>query len=100
MPTPSPSGYDGLLDQVVLVSRLREVRALSRFQTKKEIDDTITKLKDGKVDVSTDYPDFFPFATSPESAAFSYQQALQFYGADYVLREPRKTFRLTISTSF
>lgn len=28
-----------------------EVRALSRFQTKKEIDDTITKLKDGKVDV-------------------------------------------------
>jgi hypothetical protein len=30
-PTPSPSGYDGLLDQVVLVSRLREVRALVGF---------------------------------------------------------------------
>jgi outer membrane protein insertion porin family len=46
------------------------------------------------------FKDFFPFATSPAAAAYSYQQALQFYGADYVLREPRKTFRLTISTSF
>jgi outer membrane protein insertion porin family len=31
---------------------------------------------------------------------FSYQQALQLYGADYILREPRKTFRLTVSTTF
>ena len=31
---------------------------------------------------------------------YSYQQALQFYGADYILREPRKTFRLTVSTTF
>ena len=31
---------------------------------------------------------------------YSYQQALQFYGADYTLREPRKTFRLTVSTTF
>ena len=38
----------------------------------------------------------------PNSGAgqFSYQQALQFYGADYQLREPRKTFRLTVSTTF
>jgi outer membrane protein insertion porin family len=38
----------------------------------------------------------------PNSSAglFSYQEALQFYGADYVLREPRKTFRLTVSTTF
>jgi len=38
----------------------------------------------------------------PNSSAglYSYQQALQFYGADYVLREPRKTFRLTVSTTF
>ncbi|MGA7158693.1 MAG: outer membrane protein assembly factor BamA [Acidobacteriaceae bacterium] len=46
------------------------------------------------------FKDFFPFATSPGAAAYSYQQALQYYGADYILREPRKTFRLTISTSF
>ena len=31
---------------------------------------------------------------------FSYTQAVQFYGADYVLREPRKTLRLTVSTTF
>jgi outer membrane protein insertion porin family len=46
------------------------------------------------------FKDFFPFATSPAAAAYTYQQALQYYGADYILREPRKTFRLTISTSF
>jgi outer membrane protein insertion porin family len=38
----------------------------------------------------------------PASGAgdYSYQQALQYYGAQYLLREPRKTFRLTISTTF
>jgi outer membrane protein insertion porin family len=46
------------------------------------------------------FKDFFPFSTSPAAAAYSYQQAVQFYGADYILREPRKTFRFTISTSF
>ncbi len=46
------------------------------------------------------FKDFFPFATSPAAAAYTYQQALQYYGADYVLREPRKTFRFTISESF
>lgn len=46
------------------------------------------------------FKQFFPFATNPSAAQYSYQQALQFYGADYVLREPRKTFRLTVSTTF
>ena len=38
----------------------------------------------------------------PNSGAglYSYQQALQFYGANYTLREPRKTFRLSVSTTF
>ena len=31
---------------------------------------------------------------------FSYAQAVQFYGANYTLREPRKTFRLSVSTTF
>jgi outer membrane protein insertion porin family len=31
---------------------------------------------------------------------FSYQEALQLYGPSYQLREPRKTFRLTVSTTF
>jgi outer membrane protein insertion porin family len=41
-------------------------------------------------------------ALFPNSGAglYSYQQAIQFYGAAYQLREPRKTFRLTVSTTF
>ena len=31
---------------------------------------------------------------------YTYQEAIQSYGAQYVFREPRKTFRLTISTTF
>ncbi len=31
---------------------------------------------------------------------FSYRQAVQLYGTRYQLREPRKTFRLTVSTTF
>jgi outer membrane protein insertion porin family len=31
---------------------------------------------------------------------YSYAQALQLYGAAYELREPRKTLRLTVSTTF
>jgi outer membrane protein insertion porin family len=44
-----------------------------------------------------EFKNFFP---SSGAGLFSYQQALQLYGADYILREPRKTFRLTVSTSF
>jgi outer membrane protein insertion porin family len=38
----------------------------------------------------------------PDSGAglFTFQQAVQLYGADYILREPRKTLRLTVSTTF
>jgi outer membrane protein insertion porin family len=41
---------------------------------------------------------YFPINT--EAGQFTAAQAYQFYGSDYVLREPRKTFRLTVSTSF
>ena len=44
-----------------------------------------------------EFKGFFP---SSGAGQFSYQQAMQLYGADYQLREPRKTFRLTVSTSF
>ena len=38
----------------------------------------------------------------PNSGAgqYSFQQALQLYGASYQLREPRKTFRFTVGTTF
>ena len=31
---------------------------------------------------------------------YTYQEALQAYGSRYLIREPRKTFRLTVSTTF
>jgi outer membrane protein insertion porin family len=41
--------------------------------------------------------DFFP----PGGAGdYTYQEAIQGYGARYLFREPRKTFRLTVSTTF
>ncbi|HEY9137058.1 MAG TPA: outer membrane protein assembly factor BamA, partial [Terriglobus sp.] len=38
----------------------------------------------------------------PNTAAgrYTYAEALQLYGADYILREPRKTLRLSVSTTF
>ncbi len=41
-------------------------------------------------------------ALFPNTSAgdFSYAQAVQFYGANYTLREPRKTFRISVSTTF
>jgi outer membrane protein insertion porin family len=41
-------------------------------------------------------------AMFPTSGAgqYSYAQALQLYGPSYYLREPRKTLRLTVSTTF
>jgi outer membrane protein insertion porin family len=46
---------------------------------------------------SAAFRNMFP---SNGAGLFSYQQALQLYGPAYVLREPRKTFRLTVSTTF
>ena len=31
---------------------------------------------------------------------YTYQEAIESYGSQYVFREPRKTFRLTVSTTF
>ena len=44
-----------------------------------------------------EFRSFFPNSGAGD---YTYRQALQLYGADYVLREPRKTFRLTVSTTF
>jgi outer membrane protein insertion porin family len=51
------------------------------------------------------YKNFFPYATNPGAADYTYKQVQQYYDLNpqdnnYTLREPRKTFRLTISTSF
>ena len=50
-------------------------------------------------------PEMFPNATSDCSSAtnagtYTYCEAIQAYGARDLFREPRKTFRLTVSTTF
>jgi outer membrane protein insertion porin family len=52
-------------------------------------------------------PSFFPNATSDcnqssgeNAGTYTYCQAMQGYGARNLFREPRKTFRLTVSTTF
>jgi outer membrane protein insertion porin family len=56
-----------------------------------------TKCVAGTPSCAGTFRSLFP-ATS--AGDFSYAQAVQFYGADYTLREPRKTFRLSVSTTF
>jgi outer membrane protein insertion porin family len=46
---------------------------------------------------NAEFRSFFP---NTGAGQYSYQQALQYYGAPYQLLEPRKTFRLTVSTTF
>jgi len=43
------------------------------------------------------FQSYFP---NSDAGLYSYQQAVQYYGANYQLREPRKTFRLTVGTTF
>lgn len=50
--------------------------------------------------LATDGATFRSFFPDSGAGQFTYLQAIQLYGADYILREPRKTFRLTVSTTF
>jgi outer membrane protein insertion porin family len=43
------------------------------------------------------FQNLFP---ATDAGRYSYQQALEAYGPSYQLREPRKTFRLTVGTTF
>ena len=46
---------------------------------------------------AADFRKLFP---AGDAGDYSYAQAVQFYGANYFLREPRKTLRLSVSTTF
>ena len=56
--------------------------------------------KDVPQALATDNATFRSFFPNSGAGQYSYLQAIQFYGADYTLREPRKTLRLTVSTTF
>ncbi len=57
-------------------------------------------FKDLPQELVVDPGTFRSFFPNSGAGQYSYQQALQFYGANYQLREPRKTFRFTVSTTF
>jgi outer membrane protein insertion porin family len=50
--------------------------------------------------LATDAATFRGFFPNSGAGEFTYQEAIQLYGANYQFREPRKTFRLTVSTTF
>ncbi len=50
--------------------------------------------------LALDNPTFRSLFPDSGAGEYSYQEALQLYGSSYQLREPRKTFRLTVSTTF
>ncbi len=56
--------------------------------------------KDVPQALATDSATFRSFFPDTGAGQFSYLQAIQYYGSNYQLREPRKTFRLTVSTTF
>jgi outer membrane protein insertion porin family len=56
--------------------------------------------KDVPQELATDNATFRTFFPNSGAGQFTYLQALQLYGSPYTLREPRKTFRLTVSTTF
>jgi outer membrane protein insertion porin family len=55
-----------------------------------------------RLDTSTTAPTAITRSMFPEGAAgdYTYQQAINAYGSSFTLREPRKTFRFTVSTTF
>jgi outer membrane protein insertion porin family len=56
--------------------------------------------KDVPQQLAVDNATFRTLFPNNDAGLFSYQQALQLYGPSYQLREPRKTFRLTVGTTF
>ncbi len=59
--------------------------------------DVIAGAKQGSCSAELITRDMFP----PGGAGdYTYNEAIEAYGAKYVFREPRKTFRLTVSTTF
>ncbi len=57
-------------------------------------------FKDIPQDLAVDNATFRTMFPTSGAGLYSYQQALSLYGPSYQFREPRKTFRLTVSTTF
>ena len=73
----------------------------AEFHLQSEVFKTEWELfRDLPQQLAVDNPTFRSLFPNNGAGLFSYQQAVQFYGSSYQLREPRKTFRLTVGTTF
>ena len=83
--------------QVILPIVNAPFRIFYAYNSLRLYEDIPQKLAVPNTGPNNTFQSYFPTSGAGQ---FSYQQALQLYGADYILREPRKTFRLTVSTTF
>jgi outer membrane protein insertion porin family len=92
-----PRMSNGAELQVILPIVNAPFRIFYAYNSLRLYEDIPQKLAVPNVGPNNTFKSYFPTSGAGQ---FSYQQALQLYGADYILREPRKTFRLTVSTTF
>lgn len=92
-----PRMSNGVELQVILPIVNAPFRLFYAYNPLRLFEDVPQKLAVPNSGAGNVFQSYFP---NSGAGLYSYQQALQFYGADYVLREPRKTFRLTVSTTF
>jgi outer membrane protein insertion porin family len=94
-----PRMSNGVELQVILPIVNAPFRIFYAYNSLRLYEDVAQKLAvpNSGPDAVNTFKQFFP---TTGAGQFSYAQALQLYGADYILREPRKTFRLTVSTTF
>jgi outer membrane protein insertion porin family len=92
-----PRMSNGAELQVILPIVNAPFRIFYAYNSLRLYEDIPQKLAVPNTGPNNTFKSYFPTSGAGQ---FSYQQALQLYGADYILREPRKTFRLTVSTTF
>ena len=92
-----PRMSNGAELQVILPIVNAPFRIYYAYNSLRLYEDIPQKLAVPNTGPNNTFQSYFP---SSGAGQFSYAQALQLYGADYILREPRKTFRLTVSTTF
>ena len=92
-----PRMSNGAELQVILPIVNAPFRIYYAYNSLRLYEDIPQKLAVPNTGPNNTFKSYFPTSGAGQ---FSYQQALQLYGADYILREPRKTFRLTVSTTF
>jgi outer membrane protein insertion porin family len=92
-----PRMSNGAELQVILPIVNAPFRIYYAYNSLRLYEDIPQKLAVPNTGPNNTFQSYFPTSGAGQ---FSYAQALQLYGADYILREPRKTFRLTVSTTF